>query len=400
MNVLYLSYDGALDPLGQSQILPYLGALARRGHTHTLISYEKPRRMADAGHRRRVVAGMQEAGIQWRPLTYHRSPPVLSTAWDLSLGWREAQRNVRVGRFDLVHVRSYPCVLIARRIRSRYGIPYVFDMRGFYAEERVDGGLWRKGGPLFRLAKRLEAGFFRDAAAVVTLTDASEPIVRARVRDASSDVPVHVIPTAVDLDRFDLGPGSDPPHLMYVGSVGTWYLLDEMVDLAARFLDREPGGRVTFLVNGDATEVRAAATRRTVADRIHVRSTDHAGVAIELQTAAATMALIRPSPSKVASAPTKFAESLAAGAPVIVNAGVGDVSDVVHEEGVGVVFDPAAADPAGEALDRLFTLLRDPRHRERCRRVAERHYNLEHAADRYDRVYQEAVVGAPSGDLA
>ena len=40
--VLYISYDGLLDPLGQSQVVPYVRELARRGVALTVISFEKP----------------------------------------------------------------------------------------------------------------------------------------------------------------------------------------------------------------------------------------------------------------------------------------------------------------------------------------------------------------------
>ena len=36
---LFLSYDGMTDPLGPSQVLPYLVGLAARGHRITLISF-------------------------------------------------------------------------------------------------------------------------------------------------------------------------------------------------------------------------------------------------------------------------------------------------------------------------------------------------------------------------
>ena len=45
MNVLYLSYDGMTDPLGQAQVIPYLQELSsKHGHTYTLISFEKKER--------------------------------------------------------------------------------------------------------------------------------------------------------------------------------------------------------------------------------------------------------------------------------------------------------------------------------------------------------------------
>jgi hypothetical protein len=41
MSVLYVSYDGMLEPLGQSQVLGYLKRLAVGRAIH-LVSFEKP----------------------------------------------------------------------------------------------------------------------------------------------------------------------------------------------------------------------------------------------------------------------------------------------------------------------------------------------------------------------
>ncbi|HXC74444.1 MAG TPA: hypothetical protein VN640_07175, partial [Sphingomicrobium sp.] len=70
--VLYITYDGLTDPLGQSQVLPYLAGLAGLGHRITVLSCEKPQRMAQDGDRiRRQCAA---AGIGWTPLAYHKRP--------------------------------------------------------------------------------------------------------------------------------------------------------------------------------------------------------------------------------------------------------------------------------------------------------------------------------------
>ena len=38
---LYVTYDGLLDPLGQSQILPYIENLSENGYKLFVMSYEK-----------------------------------------------------------------------------------------------------------------------------------------------------------------------------------------------------------------------------------------------------------------------------------------------------------------------------------------------------------------------
>ncbi len=395
MRILYLSYDGALDPLGASQVLPYLEALSRRGCRYALISFEKPARWGDHELRERVGRRLREAGVAWHPLPYHRRPTGVSTAYDLVRGVQLARRLAREGpAFDMVHVRSYPCALIAHRLFSERGLPYLFDLRGFYPEERVDGGLWREGGTLFRLTKRLERPLLRDAGAVVTLTEASRPLLHERMRAAGAAASVHVIPTAVDLSRFRLTPIPESPHLVYLGSIGTWYLLPEMAALARAFLDKEPTGRVTFLTNGEHQRVRAAMGDLASTPRVAVRAVDHERVPDELATATATFALIRPSPSKVASAPTKFGESLAVGAPLLVNPGVGDVAELVRGEGVGVVVDPDHTETYGRTLDALLALAGRPGIRERCRAVAERYLDLEDAADRYQAAYGDVMGSA------
>src|SRR5215212_6221456 len=47
--VLFISYNGMLDPLGQSQVIPYLRELARRGVRFTLLSFERPKAFTPAG---------------------------------------------------------------------------------------------------------------------------------------------------------------------------------------------------------------------------------------------------------------------------------------------------------------------------------------------------------------
>ena len=146
--VLYLSYDGMTDPLGGSQVLPYLRGLAERGHRITLVSCEKPERTA--AERAEVQELCHAYGIEWHSLRYHKRPPVLSTMLDLANLRREAERLHRRQPFDLVHCCSYPPALIGLALKRRHGVRFLFDMRGFWADERVDGGLWNLRNPLFR----------------------------------------------------------------------------------------------------------------------------------------------------------------------------------------------------------------------------------------------------------
>ena len=170
------------DPLGGSQVLPYLQGLASRGHRISLVSCEKPGSEPETWERvRRICAG---ADIGWHPLTYHKSPPVLSTMWDLAAMIRSAESLQNKIGFDLVHCRSYVPALVGLRLKRSHGVPFLFDMRGFWPEERVEAGSWDLANPLFRAVfsyfKRRELEFFREADAIVSLTAAGRDQMQSR----------------------------------------------------------------------------------------------------------------------------------------------------------------------------------------------------------------------------
>ncbi len=60
MSVLYFSYSGALDPLGSSQVLPYVYGLADLGYRMRLVSFEKVASLKKSG-RVHALAGELEA---------------------------------------------------------------------------------------------------------------------------------------------------------------------------------------------------------------------------------------------------------------------------------------------------------------------------------------------------
>ena len=147
-SVLYLSYDGLTDPLGQSQILPYIEGLSKEGYTFTVVSFEKPNRFEKL--ERKIAARCEKSNIDWHPLSYTKNPPVLSTLYDIDKLKRKVDELHKQKSFKLIHCRSYIPCLVALRMKRKYQIPFIFDMRGFWADERVDGKIWNLQSPIYR----------------------------------------------------------------------------------------------------------------------------------------------------------------------------------------------------------------------------------------------------------
>lgn len=391
MKVVYVSYDGALDPLGSSQVRPYLEGLASRGVQPTLISFEKPERWQDEETRRAVASALERSGIRWRPAVYHKRPRLPATTWDVLAGARRVRREFAEAGAVLVHGRGDVATAMARWARLPARARLLYDVRGLFADERVESGSWPAGSLVDRIVRRVEAGNLRRADGVVALTGAGLEALRAR-RPA---LPPHaVIPTCADLAAYrPRAPGEAPSYgLVYSGSLGTWYMAREMVAFARRAAP-VVGGRTLFLTP-DVDEARRSGAAPDWAD---VRSVAPAEVGAWLRRGRALFFFIRPTPSKRASCPTKLAEALACGIPVVCNRGVGDLDELLDTGRVGVPVDSFSEAAYAHAASRLRDLLQDPELSRRCRRLAEARYSLEAGVEAYHRLYRELCPSAAGG---
>jgi hypothetical protein len=204
-SILYISNNGMLEPLGQSQVLAYLKCLADGRRIH-LISFEKADDWANTTERERIAQDIATAGIIWHPLRYHKRPTALATTWDIACGITLGLWLILRHRLALVHARSYVPSVMALALKRLTGVKFLFDMRGFWTDERVDGGLWPRTGRMFRVAKGFERRFLLAADHVVSLTRAAVIEMQRFDYLQGRMPPVTVIPTCADLTRFTLMP--------------------------------------------------------------------------------------------------------------------------------------------------------------------------------------------------
>lgn len=396
-SVLYISYDGMLEPLGQSQVLGYLKRLAAGRRIH-LISFEKPEDWAHVAERERLAQQIQAAGITWHPLRYHKRPSALATAWDIAQGTAVGLWLVLRHRLRIVHARSYVPSVMALALKRLTGAKYVFDMRGFWADERVDGGLWPRQGRMFRVAKGFERRFLLGADHVVSLTHAAVREMQRFDYLQGRMPPVTVIPTCADLARFTPATREQAQAgfvLGYVGSAGTWYLFDEVATCFAQLLRMRPDVRFLIVNRGEHAYIRDRLAAAGVQDSaVELTSATHAEVPRLMGRMDAGVFFIKPVFSKQASAPTKLAEFLGCGIPCLGNAGVGDMAQMLEAEQVGVALKAFDAASVAAGLEHLQALVADPGTRARCVATAQKHFSLDEGVRRYAGIYAQLEPSA------
>lgn len=391
---LYLTYDGLLDPLGRSQVLPYLEGLVPKGIEMFVISFEK-RQAWRSREKSLYQKRLAQQGIHWIPLRYHKWPPVFSTLFDVfqgmvACGWLCVRKPPR-----LVHARGYVASLLAWWVKQWTQAKFLFDMRGFWPEERVEGGLSRPNGFLYRVTKWWEKRFFAVADGIVVLSHVAKASLEERRGQNGNPAPVVVIPTCTDLKKFVPHEGLDGAPLrriVYIGSVGTWYLVREMVQFFQQLLRQIPEAHWTILTPRHES-LLFEAVKDLAPSTYEIHMLTHEEVPSVLKMMHASLCFIKPVGSKKASCPTKVGESLACGVPVVMTRGVGDCDTLIEQERVGVVVSNFSLEGYKEAIRKLIALKEEPLLTERCRRVAQKYFDLEWGIHRYFSFYNSLLGG-------
>jgi glycosyltransferase involved in cell wall biosynthesis len=367
-----------------------------------LISFEKPDRYKkDKPHIQKLC---NQHGIEWIPLHYTKKPPVFSTLYDLQRMKRLALKLHRKHDFQLVHCRSYLAAIIGLALQ-RKGVKMLFDMRGFWADERIEGGIWNLKNPVFKgiynFFKRKEKQFFQQADAVVSLTHEGKKEILSWNLNGVNEQKISVIPCCVDLKLFD------PYHIEsqdrerhkrnhqlenhfvvgYVGSIGTWYMLKEMLMAFKQIKKQYPNALFLFVTKENRRSIWKAAEKLHLSrNSIQIVSARHTDVPAYISLFDCSIFFIRPTFSKKASSPTKQGELMAMGIPLICNAGVGDTEMIVRKYKSGMVL----TDLSEAGLEQFKLDLTDF-DKEKTQIGAKDFFGLEKGVDSYANIYAELI---------
>lgn len=402
MDCLYISHTGMTEPLGRSQVLPYLLGLARRGFEIEILSHEPAGTPAVDLDRTRAL--IESAGINWLPQVRSPSHHLGTKLWESGraalLGLAEGARR----RPRIVHARSYLPAAVADLVATLTPrAKMLFDCRGMLGEEYVDAGHWTPDRVEYRLVKAFERRAFRRAEGLVVLTEALRTWMR-RALVVPETTPITVVPCCVESERFspdqearrearrELGLGNRLT-LVYSGSLGSWYQEEEMARFAKHLRRLEPELAWLVLTRSDTTSL-VAASRRHGLDDLIIRSVPPADMPRVLPAGDLALSFIRPCFSKLGSSPTKVAEYLAAGMPVVVNAGIGDQAELSVEDDACLVA-RSYDDDELRALAARAVLLARTEHSARSaatRRVVQARFSLtELGIPRYEALYNRLL---------
>lgn len=389
------------DPLGQSQVLPYLRGLSKAGYDIHLVSYEKVDKFKQ--HKKVIQKICDEANIKWHPQDYVLGGGLKTTLKQVRKMKKIAFYLHDLHHFNIVHCRSYISALSGLELKRKKGVKFIFDMRGFWADERVDGKIWNLkkilSRTIYNYFKRKEIQFFKEADYTISLTEKGKNEIESWEEFKTEKPRIKVIPCCVDLELFnpknvseeekanskkELGITEDQFVLGYIGSIGTWYMLSEMLDYFKILKKDKPKSVFLFISGENSQKIKEQAIKKGIDSKdIVVKSVLHSQVPLHISLFDTSIFFIRSTYSKKASSPTKQGEIMAMGIPLVCNAGVGDTDAIVKKHHAGKVIE--------EFSDEIYQLAVNDSNsfnREDTINGAKDYFSLEEGVKRYLSVYK------------
>ena len=341
--ILYITYDGLLDPLGCSQILPYLSNLSKHYPIH-ILSFEKPAKFSIYSQEKFVE--LSRFNIRWHPLVFTTRAGFLGKLWDLLKMYLFSLLITIQYNPQLIHCRTHAPAQVGSLIKLLFKKKFLFDFRGLWADERIDKGGWNLSNPFhhlqYRFYKYLEKILLLHSDHVVVLTDR----VKAELCNLYPSLDaITVIPCCADyhhfqlatpritcISRSSLGIPSNAFVIGYLGSIGGMYMYADYLNFLNIAIKTNPSVMGLILTPDLKKAESGMSTYLDIAhrDKIYLRSASRKEVAEWLPSMDILTSFITSTYARMGSSPTKLAESWACGIPTISSPMVGDVDHYIH----------------------------------------------------------------------
>lgn len=406
---VFVTNNGLSDHIGVSQVLPYLEGLAHKGHRISCVSVEHPSNASifNQDIKPRLIA----SGIGHYPIVRSLNPFLRKLErFSMTYQLKVQLKSVILGAsVDLIHCRSYMPLAAVMPLSQKLSLPFIFDMRGFWIDERLESGAWDKDRYYWKVVanyfRRLEQKALKNSAGIVVLTeDAKKAIVK---HSAYGNGKIAVIPCSVnqstfkpkpklrEKNRLALGLTPDDVVLAYLGSAGPLYRIDILYKLAVRLKARGVPVRILFLgthsVQEHINRAKKLGVNLAVSD-IRCCQVPHEKVPDTLSAADFGISFRIQEFSSLGVSATKVGEYLACGLPVISNKGVGDIDHIIEDGKTGLIL-PDFGDKSIN-LATNFIAAGSFHTSEYIRTSAQKKFDMEQAVDLYDSLYQS--IGIPA----
>ena len=353
LNHLFITYDGLLDPLGGSQIIPYLKSISKPERKIQVISFEKNKNIK-LKKINSLRQDLLKSNIFWKYNKFSENYGQIGKIYDLIKMFFFSLFLVLFKNIQIIHCRSHIPATVGFFLKKILKIKLVFDFRGLWIEERFDYKIWNKKKILhnlyFKILKKLEKKILNNSDYIVCLTDSVKPYLNNKLY---KKVPIEVIPCCADYIFFKKNNYSKKEArqilklkenisvIGYAGSINEVYLIQNMINFFA-LLSKKNKNLIFIFVTHQTDQIKKIIDNKTnkkIKKNIKIFKAERENIPLFLSSFDLMLCFIKKTFSRTAMSPTKMFESFASGIPFICNKGIGDVDLILKKHKVGAVLD-------------------------------------------------------------
>ncbi len=398
-SILFISNVERSDAIVRSQGIPLVDHLSRQGFSMGLLSMETVRTLASEDDR--VIRDRLGDRVQLHPVRMDRWMWLKGWIRKLLWGIIGTLRVQKRHRYQVLHARSFEPAVMAWLATRLYGGKWIYDTRNFYWEEKVELG--RIGDNVFaKCGFAFDRYLVRKADRVVAVTEAAREIYGDQINDKEISKKIEVIHNNFDPARFGLDDGiretrrqelgiQDRIVLVYSGSLVPWNCFEEMARFCSRFQTHYPIGLPVWC-SYEWSEDSKRWAGELISDEVRLLGLAPEEVGDILRASDVGMMFLAGTISRRTTIPIKFAEYLACGLPVVLNAGLIDPEAIVKKYRVGVVLPDFSNAAMDRGIDQLWELLQDPELKHRAHEVATKEFHFDQAIESYRQCYQNLMT--------
>jgi glycosyltransferase involved in cell wall biosynthesis len=277
-------------------------------------------------------------------------------------------RTLKKNKVDVIHSFCTPAGSIGYLLSIVSGATLVIDSYEPHATAMVETGAWKKDSVSFKLLFGLEKKLSEKASYIIATTKGMRQYA---VENYGVELKnFFVKPACISFEDFYPRPKdvallekfglNDKIVCVYAGKLGGTYLRDEVFDFVRSCYEYWGDSFRFLMLSEESDEIIQSQLKRTgiPANIIIKQYVVHKEIPRYLSLGDFGINPQVPVPSKRYGSPIKNGEYLAMGLPIVISPGISDDSDIIAENGIGVVTNLQQIENMSAAVCDIDTLLK------------------------------------------
>lgn len=383
---LFLTFDGILEPLGYTQVLGYLIHLSKENNI-SLLSIEKKKDFEQKIYLKKLKKILLKNNISWDYIIY---PNSYIAKYLLIL--RVIIKVLHIlfkNKISIIHARSYISGFVCYILSFFLKFTFIFDIRGFWIDERVEWHLWSKKSLKYKIFKFYENKIYNKSNVIVTLTnDAKKFIIKKNLSNVSENK-IFVIPTSVNIkDTTNDIILKKYVKFIHLGAIGSRYNFYKYIELINNItLEKEI--KMSIINKGEHTKIKNILNQFNLKNKFELKYIPPYEINNEIF--GSDFGVFFPVRGFYLTGyfPTKLGEFLSCGVPVITCKINNHVDSILRDNKIGLIIEDLDNINYQNINMEILSMLNDKNIKKRCTSIAKKYFDIKNASEQYRKIYKD-----------